>query len=404
MGTINPKHSDQKKILYLIAEDQYFYSHRLNLAKEALRAGFEVAVASKFNSDTSRKKEIEALGIKVYPLQHFSRTSINLLKQLNALRELNEIYKSYKPDIAHHVALKPIILGSFIANRNRVPMIVNALGGLGYLFTAPLYKPKKTMMRFLVKRILRWLFNKKNTLVILQNSDDLNLLMQSRVTQPNKTVLIAGSGVDVQAFSETPPPPSPPVVISCVSRMLWDKGIGELVQAALILKKYFHKETKLTKGIKETAENKFIINLFGMPDAENPASIPIKQLEEWHRNGIVHWQKYSKNVVKAYSDCHIAVLPSYREGLPKSLLEAASSGRPIVTTDVPGCREVVKLGHNGILVPPRDSKSLAEALIALIENEALRVQMGKEGRRMVETQFSDKSINMQILDLYKKSL
>jgi len=390
-----------------------FCTHRLNLGKAAFEAGFEVAIATR-----CKKHEdfIRSQGFQVFPLQQLTRSGINPFEQVRVLLELYRIYKSYKPDVVHHVAIKPVIFGSLIAWWCNVPKVINALGGLGYLFTAvtsnsfsendfarerclsaaslatetksfseKLYL-KKNLLRRIVRLVFKFIFSRPNTRLILQNRDDYQLLEDARCLDPKRVVIIRGSGVELAAFPVTPFPSEPPIVIACVSRMLWDKGIGELVEAAKILKE---------KKIAAT------ILLYGTPDSENPTSIQEDHIQSWHDAGIIIWKKHCSDVAKAYADCHIAVLPSYREGLPKSLLEAASCGRPIVTTNVPGCREVVIQGENGLLVEAQNSTTLAENLIQLCENRVLRERMGKAGRERVEHFFSDKIINEATIKLYE---
>ncbi len=387
----NKKQDVRKKILFFVAEDSYFCSHRLNLAIATRQAGFNVAIATRTHHHTH---QIQNAGIQVFPLKHFNRSSLNPWKQLCSFLEINKIYQDYKPDIVHHVAMKPIILGSLVAEWCKTQKVINALGGLGYLFTdqskwtsahSPLKKTTKSLLRWIVCRLLNFIFSRPKSMLILQNKDDIETLISLRCLSPKKVTLIRGSGVDTKAFPVAPMPASLPIIIACVSRMLWDKGIGELVEAATMLQ-----EQKISAKIV----------LYGMPDPENPASIDIKQLQTWHDAGIINWQGYCKDTAKAYATCHIAVLPSYREGLPKSLLEAASCGRPIVTTDVPGCREVVENNKNGFLVKVGNAKALYDALIQLINNADLRLVMGENGRKMVELSFSDTIINKQIIKLY----
>ncbi len=378
-----------KKILFLVSEDSYFCSHRLNLARSALQAGFGVAIATK---TTTHTQKIQDAGLTVFPLKHFTRAGLNPIRQCQLLLELLKIYKTYRPDIVHQVAIKPVILGSFVALWCRIPLIINALGGLGYLFTnIPPNPPvkggvKKVILRFLTCWLFRFIFSRGNTKLILQNQDDLDTLVKAQCISDSKKIsIIRGAGVDMDAFPATLFPPEPPVIIACISRLLWDKGIGELVTAARTLQE------------KNIAAK---IILYGTPDPENPASISHEQIQGWHDSGLIIWRGHCHHVAKAYADCHIAVLPSYREGLPKTLLEAASCERPIITTDVPGCREVVQDGENGLLVPAKDSEELVNALIVLIENKALRLQMGQAGRKRVAQYFSDTLIHEATLKLY----
>lgn len=380
-----------KKLLYLVANDTYFCTHRINLALAAQKAGFTVALATEVST---HQKRIEQLGITVFPLRYFHRSSLNPFKQILGLYEIYKIYKFYKPDVVHQVALKPVVFGTLVANWLKVPKIINALGGLGYLFTdnsntSSFKACKKSFLRKLVSILLAYIFSRKNTHLILQNQDDLKTLQDHHVLNNDSTVsIIAGSGIDLNAFPVSPFPPEPPIRIVCVSRMLWDKGIGELVEATQILKTQLASNTPIQ------------VCLYGLPDPQNPASIPQKTLEGWNKSGIVEWKGYSNDTASVYANCHIAVLPSYREGLPKSLLEAASCGRPIVTTDVPGCQDIVKNSKNGFLVPAKDSQALAEALSVPIKNKELRTQMGITGRTIVENTFSEEIIHPMILKLY----
>jgi glycosyltransferase involved in cell wall biosynthesis len=382
-----------KKILFFISEDTYFCSHRLNLARAALKAGFQVAIATKMTTHTQK---IQETGLTIFPLKNFTRAGLNPMCQCQLLLELLKIYKAYRPDIVHHVAIKPIILGSLIALWCRIPIIINALGGLGYLFSDSFKKNgitkkvKKQLLRIVTCWLFRFIFSRSNTKLILQNQDDLETLVKTGCFSDSKKIrIIRGAGIDIHAFPVAPFPPEPPVIIACISRLLWDKGIGELVAAANILQE---------KNISAK------IILYGMPDSENPTSITLEQLQIWHKMGTITWYGHCNNVAKAYANCHIAVLPSYREGLPKTLLEAASCGRPIVTTHVPGCRDVVQNGENGLLVPAKDSAALANALIVLCQNKDLRLQMGQASRQRVKDYFLDTLIHQQTLSLYTNAL
>lgn len=402
------------KLLFLVAEEHYFVTHRLNLAKEAIQAGYTVSIAARIQPHSSSQKKIIAAGIKIFPLQYFTRAGLNPWLQFLSLLELIKIYRTFKPKLVHQVGMKPVILGSLVAILCRVPFIVNALGGLGYLFieepameksTVPEKKDnikecsnkikfgtknlkiKKQMLKKIVSFILGKIHAKSNCRLILQNQDDIDTLLKTIQIDSKKISLIRGAGVDLNTFAVTNFPSQPPIMVACVARMLWDKGIGELVSAAIEIK-----QKKLP----------IQILLYGAPDAENPASISEAQLRAWHDKNLIKWYGQVDNIAKVYSNCHIAVLPSYREGLPKSLLEAASCGRPIIATDVPGCREIVEPGSNGFLIPPRDVQALVSALINLSNDKELQQQMGKQSRELVERCFSDKLIHQQTLELYSQ--
>lgn len=378
------------RILYFVAEPAYFYSHRLHLALASREAGYTVALSTRAHCHQDLIQKIESLGVQVFGLKHFRRASLNPLNQLPALAELYQIYKNYKPDIVHHVALKPVLYGSFIAKMCGVPKVINALGGLGYLFTGKGFLFKEILKKIIFP-FLRWVFSQKNSTLILQNPDDQQTLLDHKLIKPGKTVIIRGAGVDLQKFKIMPFAQTPPIRIVCVSRLLWDKGIAELVHAIEILKNKNH--TLQTNDIE--------VIVYGTTDPENPRSISEQQLQQWENLKLIQWAGHCEDIGTAYATCHIAVLPSYREGLPKSLLEAASCGRPIVTTDVPGCREIVQEGENGFLVPAGDSQALADALAKLIVNADLRAQMGHAGRRRVKQYFSNEIIQQQTLWLYR---
>lgn len=372
-----------KQLLFLVSEDNYFYSHRLNIAKAAVAKGYCVSLATRCTFSDQR---IQEAGISVIPLKYLSRSGLNPIRQILLFLELYKIYKLHRFDIVHHVALKPIIFGTLIASWLNTPKIINALGGLGFLYT-DYQKPslKKRLLRPLASRLLQFCLSRKNVITILQNPDDYETLKKQNIIN-QRVVIIRGAGVDIDLFAPTPFPPEPPIEITCVSRMLWTKGIQELVEAATLIKKTHPNVT---------------INLYGIPDPQNPASIDSSIIQSWHDAKIISWRKKSDEIHRVYANSHIAVLPSYREGLPKSLLEAASCARPIVTTDVPGCREIVQHQKNGLLVPPKNSTALAKALIELIDNKVLREQMGQAGRKMIEEQFSDLIVQNQTLSLYQ---
>jgi len=387
----NPQAKTAKKILYLVSDDSYFCSHRLNLAKAAKCAGFEVAIATRCKR---HQKTIEEAEIKVFPLKHFDRAGLNPWRQGLLLLELWKVYRGYQPHIVHQVAMKPVILGSVVAFFSKVPYVINALGGLGFLFTEShgtrgiFAKCKRALLRQFASFALGLACNQKRALLILQNEDDIKTLVP--YIKREKMVLVKGSGIDMHNYPVQPLPKSPPFIIACLSRMLWDKGIGDLVEAAKIL---LHERYPVK------------VVLYGLPDAENPASISERQLTVWQNEGYIEWQGFCENSADAYSASHIAVLPSYyREGLPRTLLEGASVGRPIVTTDVPGCRETVIQGKNGYLVPAHDPKKLALALKQLIDNPDLLDKMGRESRKLVEEQFSEAVIHKTMLEIYFNAL
>lgn len=368
------------KILFFITEDWYFWSHRLPIARAARDAGFEVLIAARVDQ---HKERIEKEGFRLIPIG-LKRKSKNIIKEFYSILEIIRIYRKEKPDIVHHVAVKPVLYGSWAARIAGVRSVVNALAGLGFIFVAQGWKAK--VLRRLVVFAYRSAFSAKNTLGIFQNPEDLKLFIDAGIVKREKVALIRGSGVDVSHFIYLSEPAGIPTIV-LASRMLWDKGVGEFVEAARILKNY---------GI----ECRMI--LVGNPDPENPASILEETLRGWHAEGIVEWWGHREDMPEVFTQSNIAVLPSYREGLPKVLLEAASCGRAVVATDVPGCREIVRHNENGLLIPPHDSKSLTEALKILIKDTELRAKMGARGREIVEAEFSEEIVVKQTLELYER--
>lgn len=360
-----------KKLLYLVSEDKYFISHRFNLAKAAIKAGYEVHLAT---TVSQHAKEIEKAGIRLHPLKSFNRASTNPFNQLTSLHELWQLYKQVKPDVVHHVAMKPVLYGSLVAICLRVPKIVNALTGMGYVFISNSCKAKS--LRRIMLPIMRYIFSRPNQHLIVQNKDDY------KMWQGHNVVLIRGSGVDVHKFTPITTKNKVPVVLF-PSRMLWDKGVGELIAAANLLR-----------------DSKFELWFCGDIDPKNPSSVSKKDLEGWQAARLITWLGQQSDMPAIYQKADIVVLPSYREGLPKSLLEAAACGKPMIATDVPGCREIVINKKTGLLVPAHDAKALATALQRLLNNEALRKTMGQAARELVVSEFADEVIIPATLQVY----
>lgn len=368
----------KKSVLYLVTESSYFCSHRLSLARAAKKAGFDVMIATNIRD---RLQFLENEGFKVINIP-FKRGQLNLLAEFIVFLKILLVYYKYKPDILHHIALKPVIYGS-VANllRFNKSQVINMLGGLGYIFTSTSFKAN--IIRPLVKLGLKLAHLGSSTKLILQNQDDVAEL--SKLLPADKLSLIPGSGVNTTLLQPQSMPDTKTVRATLVGRMLWTKGIGELVEAQKLLKK----------------DNISIdIDLVGDIDPENPANIDREILQAWHNQNLVNWHGSQSNIAKLYEQSDIAVLPSYREGLPKSLLEAASLGKPIITTNAPGCRDVIEDGISGILVPPKDPKSLANAIKQLVFSKELRQSMGNKARDRAIAIFDEEKINGITLQLY----
>jgi glycosyltransferase involved in cell wall biosynthesis len=366
------------KILYLITEDWFFCSHFMERALAARQAGYEVAVLTRAGS---KADDIRASGIRLHPVDIVRRGGG--WRDVHALRDIARIYRAEKPDIVHHVALKAIVLGSVAARLAGVPALINAPTGLGYVFSSA--DKRARLLRPLVGAALRSLLTPAHGRIVFENSDDLELMVANGTVRRERSLLIRGAGIDVERLQATPEPAGPPVVL-LGARMLVDKGIEEFVEAARALR---------SSGVAAT----FL--LAGAPDPGNPASIAAERLHEWHREGWVQWLGHRDDIPELLARSHIVCLPSYREGLPKSLLEALAAGRPVVTTDVPGCREVVAHMRNGLLVPARNAKALAGALRTLIADGDLRRRLGHAGRLRAESEFASSQVTAQTVSVYR---
>lgn len=370
-----------KKVLIVVTEDWAFLLHRLPIGLALRDAGADVVIAARVRADADR---IRAASLRVAPIR-LERSGRNPLYDLRTLCDLIKLYRRERPDLVHHVALKPVLYGSIAAWITGVPAIVNALGGMGFLFIAT--SPAARFLRGTVQVLFRLLMNRRNSRMILQNPDDMNLLADAAKVRRDRLVLIRGSGVNIDEYKPGAPAEGPPIAV-CASRMLRDKGIVELVEAARLLR---------SRGVA------IRIRLVG-PTDDNPASISEEILTRWAAEGAVEVVGASDDVAGEYARASIAVLPSYREGLPKALLEAAAAGLPMVATDVPGCREICRNEETGILVPVRTVEPLADALERLAKDAELRSRLGANGRRAVELDFAEPIIVKQTLDLYRRLL
>jgi glycosyltransferase involved in cell wall biosynthesis len=368
-----------KKLLFVITEDWFFVSHFLERAEAAIGHGYTVAVATRVNK---HGELLRAKGITIYPIE-FSRRGLNPLKELRTALQVRKIIKQFGPTIVHNIALKPVVTGTLGERLAGCKNIVNAPVGMGYVFTSK--DTKATLIRPFVKMLVKRLLNPPGSHVIIENPDDYQSLISGNFVQSSSLTLIRGAGVDTNLFASIAEPTGPLVVV-LIARMLRDKGVGEFVDAVRLLKPKF-----------PTA--RFL--LVGTPDDGNPTSFLQTEVEGWRDENLIEWLGHRDDVAQILQTSHIVCLPSYREGLPKSLIEACSAGRPIVTTDVPGCREVVAEGVNGFLVPPRDYVSLANSIETLLLDPELRKRMGRAGRERAVTEFSSEIIIRQTLDLYE---
>ncbi len=369
------------KLLYLVSEDWYFVSHRLALAVAAQAAGYDVSVATRVNKDGDT---IRKAGLRLLPIT-FERAGLGPVLEAQTLARLIALYRRERPDIVHHVSVKPVIYGSIAARASGVRGVVNALMGLGFVFSSNSCKARA--LRPFVRASLRLALAGQQTRVVVQNGDDYQLMIAHALAREQNLRLIRGSGVDPLKFRVTPTPPGPPVFV-LPARLLKDKGVVEFVTAAQLVK---------DRGIAAR------FALVGEPDPLNPASVTQGEIEAWvESSSVEHWGwKTPAAMPGILAASHVVCLPTfYGEGLPKSLLEAASCGRAIIATDVPGCREIVRHGVNGWLIAPRDPRALADAMCEAMADPARCDQYGAAGREMVVAEFSIDHVIEQMLAVY----
>ncbi len=371
------------RILFLIPEDWYVCSHRLPLLRATAAAGHEVVVATRVAEHAG---PILATGAQLVPIKQ-RRGFRGPLRELAGLRELVGVYRRLRPDLVHHVTPKSVIFGTLAARATGVPCVVNAMAGLGFVFTSPSVKAR--LLSGPITLALRVLLRGRRTRLIVQNADDA-IFFRDRIGVPAGSVAtIRGAGVDVSAFTPVATAPPGPLRVVLVARMLTDKGILETVAAARLLR---------------ARRDDVRVLLAGRGDPENPAAIAQEQLDAWAAEGVVEVLGHVEDVTALLRSCHVALLPSYREGLPKSLLEAAACGLPIVAADVPGCREICRDGVNGLLVPARSAAPIAVAIERLADDPALRRTMGAASRRLAVDEFAEKIVVAATTALYAELL
>ena len=373
-----------KKILILVNYLSFFVSHRLPVAEALLDDGIDVFIGYGDHGGANPKL-LQERGFKVnyIPMQP---GGINLYKELNTIFNIWKFLNRVKPDIIHTVTVKPNLYGGIISRLIGVPALVSAVSGLGTLFIGNDFKNK--FLKFFLYPIYKLAFSHINQKVIFQNQDDLKVLLDWGVLDSAKVKLVKGSGVNLENFKDFTEPKGIPVVCF-TARLLRDKGVYEFINAARILK-----------------ERKIIARfcLAGDLDTNNPSGLKIEDLKKIKDESLVEILGFVKNISKLYSASNIVCLPSYREGLPKSLIEAAAASRAIVTTDVPGCRDAIIPNKTGLLVPVKNSLKLADAIQWLIEHPEERTKMGKAGRLYAEKEFPIEKIVQSHLDIYQELL
>lgn len=372
------------KLLFVVNDTRFFLSHRLPIAQAAARHGYTVHVATG-DIKTEERRILDREGFDYHALP-LSRRGMNPLKELATVWALYRLFRQLRPQIVHLVTMKPVLYGGVTARLARVPAVVQALSGLGYLFLGH-HSARRQALRLALRPAYQRALGHPRARVIFQNPDDQALFVDRGLVRQDKARMIKGSGVDPDTFSPVQPSPELPEqpIVMLAARMLWDKGVGEFVDAAKLLKQ---------KGV----HARFV--LAGGSDPGNPSAVSEDTLRQWHNEGTVEWWGHQTNMHKALSQAHIMCLPSYREGLPKVLIEAAACALPLVSTDVPGCREITRGGVNGRLVPPRDASALAVVLEELIDQPELCRRFGEAGRELVLREFTIDHVVRQTLAVY----
>ena len=379
---------ERKKVLILLTEDYFFCSHFMDRAKNLLDQGYLVTIAAKKNN---KYQYIRNQGFNFSEID-FNRKSINPVNEILIIFKIIKLYLKIKPDLVHHVALKPILYGAVASLLTNIKCVISAPVGMGYIFSSK--DPKAVLIKPIFVFSLKLIFSiinilKLKSVFIFENKDDMNQFIQWKVVSKEHTFLIQGAGVDTIEFKYIENRNNKKLIVTLISRMLLDKGIYEFIQAAKLI-------------LKEFSDIEFW--LIGDIDKSNPSSISRKELIDWNEIRGIRWFGWQNEVKEFLYKTDIACLPSYREGLPKSLIEAASTGLPIISTDTVGCREIVIDNLNGILVPVRDYISLKYAILFLKNKKKLRKEMGKQSRKLVMNRFSKKIVNDKTVEVYKKIL
>lgn len=371
---------NMKPVLLIIGNDaKYFLSHRLPIALAAREEGYEVHIAT---PEGPSVKEIKSLGFSHHEL-FFSRSGTNPFGELKALLSICSLCWSLRPEVLHLVTIKPVLYGGIAARLSPVKGVLAAVPGLGFIFMAR--GVKANLVRGIISIMYRLALGKRNLLAVFQNPDDQKALMDIGAITLQKSMIIRGSGVSLLQYSMSPEVDGVPVV-TFAARLLRDKGVIEFVEAVRILK---------SRGLNARFQ------LVGNIDRGNPTSISAENVDSWLNEGVVQSLGYCSNMAEVLKNSHVVVLPSYREGLPKVLIEAAACGRAVVTTDVPGCRDAIDPDVSGLLVPVRNASALAEAIQRLLENPELRREMGLAGRALAERAFAIESVVSKHLETYR---
>ena len=379
------------KIVLFANTDWYLYNFRRSLALALREAGHEVLLLSPPGEYGAR---LRALGLRWEPVP-MDRRSLNPLREAAVLVHLWRLFRRERPDLVHGFTIKCAVYGSLAARAAGVPARVNAVTGMGYVFTST--DAKARALRPLVRLLMRAALDGRDARLILQNPDDVAVFEQARLVAPGHIRLIPGSGVDCVRFAPSesvgrghaPDADTPPFRVLLAARLLWDKGLAEFVNAARRL----HAEGRAIDFL-----------LAGDPDPGNPAAVPEATVHDWVAEGLLHWLGHVDDMPALFASVDVVVLPSYREGLPKGLIEAGACALPLVTTDVPGCREVVTDGVDGLLVPVRDAGALATAIARLHDDPVLAARLGAAARQHALDEFDERIVIARTQAVYQELL
>ncbi|WP_404408567.1 glycosyltransferase family 4 protein [Pseudidiomarina marina] len=371
------------RVLFVVNVDWFFISHRLPIALKLKELGYDVHIACKF---TEHKECLEEVGFVIHPIE-FSRSRSNPLDELRILLSVRRLFRNLNPDIVHAITIKPVLYSGIAARFiKKTPKFVFAISGLGYVFASKTVRATAT--RKFISVFYKIAFSKKQKTVIFQNSVDDAILSAITSLEDNEKVLIKGSGADLTSYSYSLEPKGNEIRVVMAARLLKEKGVFEFIEASRLV-------------ANQTSRVKFI--LAGPLDPDNPHGIDGSDVSEWVNQGIIDYIGPRDDIPQVFANSHIVVLPSYYgEGLPKVLIEAAACGRPIVTTDNPGCRDAIIDGKTGLLVPIRDSEALAQAITKLATDSELRQTMGLEARKLAEQEFDVNSVVAKHIEIYDR--
>ena len=367
------------KVIIVANTDWYLYNYRFSLAKFLVEEGYQVVFCSPSGKYIPF---LQGQGFRWIEWQ-VGRKTLAPWHEITSILKLAQLYRREKSELVHHHTIKAVLYGSLAARLARVPRVVNSITGRGYIFTGKDYTAR--LLRSSIKPLYRLAFRAPGNAVIFENNIDRQYFVENNIVSPEHTWLIEGVGVNTEIFIPLPEPEGIPIIMMA-GRMLWDKGVGVLVEAARFLR----------------SRTQARVVLVGMPDPGNPNTVDEATLRQWDQEGVIEWWGWRDDMREVYASSHIITLPTtYGEGVPTVLLEGAACARPLVVTDVPGCNSVVTNGINGFLVKPEDPQGLADALESLLLDPVLRNRMGQAGRQLVLEKYSSQLVNQATLRVYQ---